>query len=105
MWRADARTYYSRLQVNHGVEFNEAKQYRDDFIQGKRDAGQFVSDKSGFYISSTIKNQGQTGLSHCCAAGILTVCMTCDHSVFGMICSSKIKLATTACLSYFHVYL
>ena len=68
---ADARTYYSRLQVNHGVEFSEAKQYRDDFIQSKKDAGQFVSDKRGFYISSTIKNQGQTGLSYCCATGVL----------------------------------
>ena len=68
---AEACTYYSRLQVNHDVEFSEAKQYRDDFIQSKKDAGQFVSDKSGFYISSTIKNQGQTGLSYCCATGVL----------------------------------
>lgn len=58
---ADARTYYSRLQVNHGMEFEEAQQYRDDYIQGKRDAGLQVSDRNGFYISSTIKDQGKTG--------------------------------------------
>ena len=58
---ADARTYYSRLQVNHGMEFEEAQQYRDEYMQGRRDAGVQVSDRNGFYISKTIKDQGKTG--------------------------------------------
>lgn len=58
---ADARTYYSRLQVNHGMDFAEAQKYRDEYIQGKKDAGLQVSDRNGFYISTTIKDQGKTG--------------------------------------------
>ena len=61
---ADARTYYSRLQINHGMEFEEAQQYRDDYIQDKRNAGLQVSDRNGFYMSSTIKDQGKTGSLH-----------------------------------------
>ena len=68
---AEACTYYSRLQVNHDVELSEAKQYRDDLIQSNKEPPQMVQAKSGFYISSTIKNQGQTGLSYCCATGVL----------------------------------
>ena len=43
------------------MEFEEAQQYRDEYIQGKRDAGLQVSDRNGFYISSSIKDQGKTG--------------------------------------------
>ena len=43
------------------MEFEEAQQYRDEYIQGKKDAGLQVSDRNGFYISSTIKDQGKTG--------------------------------------------
>ena len=62
---ADARTYYSRLQVNHGVEYDEAVKSRDDYIQSKKAAGLQVSDRNGFYISKTIKDQGKTGQHHC----------------------------------------
>ena len=62
---ADACTYYSKLTVNHGVEFEEAKKYRDDYIQDKMDAGQHVSSRNGFYMNKTIQNQGKTGSSFC----------------------------------------
>lgn len=58
---ADARTYYSRLQVNHGMDFEEAKQYRDNYSQDRKDRGFAASDRNGMYLSSTIKDQGKTG--------------------------------------------
>ncbi len=60
---ADARTYYSRLQANHGMDFAEAKQYRDNYIQDRKDRGVPVSNRNGMYISSSIKDQGKTGSS------------------------------------------
>ncbi|DBA83686.1 TPA: hypothetical protein ACH3X1_016793 [Trebouxia sp. C0004] len=58
---SDARTYYSRLQANHGMDFAEAKQYRDNYIQDRQDRGVPASNKNGMYISSSIKDQGKTG--------------------------------------------
>lgn len=58
---ADARTYYSRLQANHGMDFAEAKQYRDNYIQDRQDRGVPASNRNGMYISTTIKDQGKTG--------------------------------------------
>lgn len=60
---ADARTYYSRLQANHGMDFAEAKQYRDNYIQDREDRGVPVNNRNGMYISSSIKDQGKTGSS------------------------------------------
>ena len=85
---ADARTYYSRLTVNHGVEFEEAKKYRDDYIQGKKDAGQHVSSRNGFYINKNIQNQGKTGLS------------LCFYPLYSIrICSRCINLIAVACVA------
>lgn len=44
--------------------FEEAQKYRDQYIQSKKDAGLQVSDRNGFYVSSTIKDQGKTGRLH-----------------------------------------
>ena len=46
--------------------FEEAQKYRDEYIQSKKDAGLQVSDRNGFYVSSTIKDQGKTGSLHTC---------------------------------------
>ena len=43
------------------MEFEQAKQYRDNYIQDRKDAGSHVSDRNGLYISATIKDQGKTG--------------------------------------------
>lgn len=60
---ADARTYYSRLQANHGMDFAEAKEYRDNYFQDRQDRGVPANHRNGMYISSSIKDQGKTGIS------------------------------------------
>ena len=61
---ADARTYYSRMRTVHGVDWETAKQYRDDYVREKIESGVNLESlrKNGFYLSSTIGNQGQTGM-------------------------------------------
>ena len=87
-WTADARTYYSRLQVNHGMDFEEAQKYRDEYIQGKKDAGLQVSDRNGFYISSTIKDQGKTGRLH--IGSLLLRRLNCSRNPIVGLCSESI---------------
>lgn len=59
----DARTYYSRMQTVHGVSWDSATQYRDDYIKEKMERGATKDslNRSGFYLSTTTQNQGQTG--------------------------------------------
>ena len=45
------------------MDFAEAKQYRDNYIQDRQDRGFPASNRNGMYISSSIKDQGKTGTS------------------------------------------
>ncbi len=45
------------------MDFAEAKQYRDNYIQDREDRGVPVNNRNGMYISSSIKDQGKTGSS------------------------------------------
>ena len=50
------------------MDFTEAKQYRDNYFQDRQDRGMPASNKNGMYISSSIKDQGKTGIfSHALA--------------------------------------
>ena len=45
------------------MDFAEAKEYRDNYFQDRKDRGVPASNRNGMYISSSIKDQGKTGIS------------------------------------------
>ncbi len=45
------------------MDFAEAKEYRDNYFQDRKDRGVPASNRNGMYISSSIKDQGKTGNS------------------------------------------
>ena len=80
------------------MDFEEAKQYRDSYIQDRKDAGVHLSDvHASFYISSTIKDQGKTGRNFGTAA-LCSPILSRDPAV----CSARVSVAyqpqTVSCL-------
>ena len=92
MYAADARTYYSRLKTVHGVSWEAAKQYRDDYIKEKVESGSHPDSlrKNGFYLSTTTKDQGQTGKP-------LPENLLCSTHASNIECKMLIPISSTSC--------
>ena len=59
------------MRTVHGVDWESAKQYRDEYIREKTERGVNPDSlrKNGFYLSTTTSNQGQTGRKAHCVKG------------------------------------
>lgn len=92
MCAADARTYYSRLKTVHGVSWEAAKQYRDDYLKEKVESGSHPDSlrKNGFYLSTTTKDQGQTGMP-------LPTKLLCSIHAPNIKCKMLIPISSTLC--------
>lgn len=82
------------------MDWETAKQYRDDYVREKIESGVNPDSlrKNGFYVSSTISNQGQTGikLSKGCWGSLSTRTMSREalvkeslHAMTQHVCSTN----------------
>jgi len=58
---AGASTFLTTLRINRGMSWAAAVAFRDKVQADRAAAGLPLSRTSGFYVSKTVKDQGQTG--------------------------------------------